>query len=42
MQGWLFEDINIVKLETLAMLGNDSLKLNNQINSAFIYIMHLQ
>ena len=32
MHGWLFKDIHLAKLETLAMLTNDPLKLNNAIN----------
>ena len=36
MYKWLFRDINVVKLETLAMLFNDPLKLNNVINTCLI------
>ena len=32
MHGWLFKDIHVVKLKTLAMLANDLLKHDNQIN----------
>ena len=34
--GWLFKYINSVILETLSMLANDPLKLNNSINSFLI------
>ena len=33
MHGWLFEDINFVWSETLSMLANDLLKLNDAINT---------
>ena len=33
---WLFKYINSVILETLSMLANDPLKLNNLINSFLI------
>ena len=34
--GWLFKYINSVILETLSMLANDPIKLNNSINSFLI------
>ena len=32
MYDWLFKDVPVVKLEALAMLAKDPLKLNIQIN----------
>ena len=34
--GWLFKDIHVVNLETLAMITNDTLKLNNPVNTSLI------
>ena len=36
MHGWLFNDIHVLRLETLAMLANDPLKLNNVTNAYLI------
>ena len=36
MHGGLFKNIHVVKLERLAMLSNDPLKLNNVINTFLI------
>ena len=34
MHGCVFKKINLVKLQTLAMLANDPLKLNNTMNTS--------
>ena len=36
MHGWLLKDIHAVKLEVLAMLAINPLKLNNAINDFLI------
>ena len=40
MYGRLFKDIHLVKLDTLAMLANDLLKVNNAINTYLITLCH--
>ena len=36
IHGWLFENIHVVNLETLAIIANEPLKLNNPINICLI------
>ena len=36
MHSWLFNDINVVNLETLAMIAHDCLKLNTGINNYLV------
>ena len=36
MNCWLFNDINVVNLETLAMIAHDCLKLNTGINNYLV------
>ena len=36
MHGWLSKDIHVEKLETLALLANHPLNLNNAVNTCLI------
>ena len=37
MHGWLFKDINVVKLKTLVMLADHLLKLNHSVNTCSVF-----